>query len=178
MKIVTNRFGEIQVNESELVHFPSGLLGLPEIKDYALIDPADDTLILWLQSVDNPNLALPILEPGVFKPDYKFQLTKSELEELKLLSVKNAAVFTVLTIPDDITQMSANLKAPLVVNLEESMAKQVVLQESRHQIKYPMFKELRAHLMTISSNTVKESEVGPVSPKSILPTPTLLTEAL
>ena len=60
-------------------------------------------------------------------------------------------MFSVLTIPEDATQMTANLKAPIVINLKAKIARQVVLQENEYNIKHPMFKELRAHLLTIQS---------------------------
>src|SRR5690606_19041315 len=108
-----------------------------------------DTLILWLQSLENPDVVFPVLEPKVFRPDYKVRLSAAELRELKLVTVNDAAVFSILTIPGDIALMTGNLKAPIVVNVREQVAKQVVLQENEYSIKHLMFKELKAHLMTI-----------------------------
>lgn len=150
--IQTGRFGTIDVTESEIIHLSNGLLGFPHYTKFCLVDPGDDVLILWLQSLENPGIAFPILEPKVFKLDYTVRLSAQELRELKLENINHSAVFSVLTIPEDVAQMTANLKAPLVINLREKIAKQVVLQENEFSIKHPMFKELRAHLMTIESN--------------------------
>jgi flagellar assembly factor FliW len=89
------------------------------------------------------------------KPDYSARLSASELRELKLENINQSAVFGILTIPEDITKMTANLKAPLVINLKEQVAKQVILQENEFNIKHEMFKELRAHLITIRSQNIK-----------------------
>ncbi len=151
MKIQTGRFGELTVGAEEEITIPQGLLGFPEYKRFCLVDPSDDTLILWLQSLDNSEIAFPLLEPKIFKPDYTARLSAAELRELKLENINQSAVYSVLTIPEDALQMSANLKAPLVINLRERVARQVVLQENEYNIKHPMFKELRAHVLTLQS---------------------------
>ncbi len=151
MKIKTMRFGDLEVNEQEVVTFPEGILGFPENKRYCLVDPGDDTLIVWLQSLDDASVAFPILEPKIFKTDYVVKLSALELSELKLENINQSIVFTILTIPRDVTQMTANMKAPIVINLREQVARQVVLQENEYTLKHPMFKELKTHLATIEA---------------------------
>ncbi len=151
MIIKTGRFGQLTIGDGDLLTLPQGLLGFPELTKYCLIDPSDETLILWLQSIEKPDLSFPVLEPKIFKPDYMARLSALELRELKLDHLNQAAVLTILTIPETIAEMTANLKAPVIINLKEKMAKQVVLQENDVSIKYAMFKELRMHLMTLSS---------------------------
>jgi flagellar assembly factor FliW len=149
--IKTGRFGQLSVGNDETIFIPQGILGFPEYRKFCLVDSGDETLILWLQSIDNPEIAFPVLEPKIFKTDYAVRLSAAELRELKLENVNQSAVFSILTIPEDVTQMTANLKAPLVINLKEQIAKQVVLQENEYGIRHEMFKELRAHLITIES---------------------------
>lgn len=151
MIVKTGRFGEITVGDDEKVVIPQGILGFPELTRYCLVDPGDETLILWLQSLENPEVAFPVLEPKVFRTEYSARLSAAELRELKLSNINQSAVFSILTIPEDVTMMTANLKAPLVINLKEQTARQVVLQENEYSIKHLMFKELRAHLITINS---------------------------
>jgi len=147
MVVQTGRFGQIEISTDEIITIPSGILGFPEEQDYCLVDSGDDTLILWLQSLTNPHLAFPVLEPRIYKNDYVVRLSASELRELRLDSIKEASVFTILTIPGNLTEMTANLKAPVVINTRSRIAKQVVLQENDQPIKHPMFQELRTHLM-------------------------------
>lgn len=149
--IKTGRFGQITVQPEEVITFAQGLLGFTQSKRFCLVDSGDDTLILWLQSIDEPELSFPILEPKIFRPDYTARLSATELKDLKLESINQSAVFTILTIPEDISTMTANLKAPIVINLREQIARQVVLQENDYSIKHPMFKDLRIHLMTIEA---------------------------
>lgn len=151
MILQTGRFGTLTVQDSEIIAFPSGLLGFPECTRFCLVDPGDDTLILWLQSLDRPDLVFAVLEPKIFRPDYSARLSAAELRELKLETVQQSAVYSILTLPADVSQMTANLKAPIVINLKAQIARQVVLQENEYSLKQPMFKELRMHLMTIAA---------------------------
>jgi len=160
MVLETGRFGQVEVAAEEVIEIPSGILGFPDDQKFCLIDSADDTLILWLQSLTNPNLAFPVLEPKIFKPEYVVRLSAAELRELKLSTINNASVFTIITLPQNLTEMTANLKAPLVINRESRIAKQVVLQENDQPIKFPMFKELRAHLLATKSTS--NGKVGPL----------------
>lgn len=161
MIIKTGRFGSLEVADEEIIQIPLGILGFPEFTRFCLVDPGDETLILWLQSLDNPDLAIPVLEPKIFKPEYSVRLSAAELRELKLVHIQNSAVFTLLTIGDEITEMTANLRAPIVVNLKQQLARQVVLQENEYSLRHPMFKELRQHLLTMSSNSGKGADGAP-----------------
>ncbi len=169
MVVQTGRFGQIEISTDEIITIPSGILGFPEEQDYCLVDSGDDTLILWLQSLTNPHLAFPVLEPRIYKNDYVVRLSASELRELRLDSIKEASVFTILTIPGNLTEMTANLKAPVVINTRSRIAKQVVLQENDQPIKHPMFQELRTHLMGISRTPAAPADQG----KSVLQVNTL-----
>ena len=179
MIIETGRFGQLTVGEDEKVTVPQGILGFPEYREYCLVDPGDDTLIVWLQCLDNLGIAFPLLEPKLFKPDYAARLSAAELRELKLENVNQSAVYSILTIPEDITKMTANLKAPLIINLKQNIAKQVVLQENEYSIKNEMFKELRGHLITIQSQkraaAISDKALGQSSIISIRDIPPSLT---
>lgn len=159
MKLETGRFGQLSFDESQKIVFEHGLLGFPELTDYCLVDPNDDTLILWLQSLQNPSLSFPVLEPRIFKPGYAVSLSGLDERELGVETGKSElAVFTILTIPDSIQLMSANLKAPVVINVKDKIGKQVVVQENQYSIQHPMFKELKTHLITIQSQQLAQAQ--------------------
>ncbi len=147
----TTRFGQLHLGGDERIEFPAGILGIPQFRDYCVVNPADDLLILWLQSVNDPTLAFPILEPRIFYPDYRVQVTSVDRQELQLESLRDAAVYCIVTIPADITAMTANVKAPIVMNRRRQLGKQIILPDQRYEIKYNMFKALRMHLITIQS---------------------------
>lgn len=149
MIVKTGRFGDVTVDKNREILIPNGILGFPQYTKYCLVDPGDETLILWLQSLENPDLAFAVLEPKIFRPDYVVRLSGMEMRELKVESLKNCAILCILTIPQNIMEMTANLKAPIVINLKDQVARQVVLQENEYSIRHLMFKELRAHLAQI-----------------------------
>ena len=175
MKIKSVRFGDLEVNADEVVYIPDGILGFPQYTRYCLVDSGDDTLIIWMQSLDDAAIAFPVLEPKIFKGDYVVKLSAQELNQLKLDNINQAVVLTILTIPRDVTQMTSNLKAPLVINLREQIGKQVVLQENEYTLKHPMFKELKVHLATIEATKAVQRAADetratlPISLKSMIP---------
>lgn len=161
MVVQTGRFGQLEFHDDEIVEFPHGVFGFPDLHKFALVDPADDTLILWMQSLEQPAIALPLLEPKIFKPDYTARLSAAELRELKLENISASAVFSILTIPDDVSMMSANLKAPIVINLKLRIGRQVVLQENEYGIKHLMFMDLKKHIVTMQNMArARKTEAG------------------
>ena len=168
MKVNTSRFGVVEVSNSDIMDFPDGLLGFETLKKFFIVDPADETLILWLQSVDNADVAFPVLEPKLFKADYKVRLSANELRSLKIDSTKDkdTLVYCILTIPADVNAMTANLKAPLVINIASQTARQVVLQENEYSVKFSIYKELVALMLSSVHVAEKEKDV-PVSALSL-----------
>lgn len=147
MQVQTTRFGVVEISENDVVTFNEGLLGFSELRKFVLLDDPTDEIFAWLQSCERPGVAFPILEPELFLAGYKTQLNKHDLEALNLKAQERVRIFLIVTIPDDVTQMTANLKAPVVINVKDRLAKQVVAQENEYQIKYPIFMELQKRVV-------------------------------
>ncbi len=161
MKVKTSRFGELEVNPSDIVTFTEGLLGFENLKKYFVVDPGDSTLILWLQSTEDEKVAFPIIEPKIFKPDYIAKLLPADLNGLELDSLQTAKLYSILTIPANVTEMSANLKAPVVINSNKKVGKQIVLQDSKLSVKHEMYKELKVYIVNFSSDDSKRTSFEP-----------------
>ena len=161
MKVKTTRFGELEVNPTDLVTFAEGLFGFENLKKYFVVDPGDSTLILWLQSTEDEKIAFPIIEPKIFKPDYIAKLLPADLNGLDLDSLTTAKLYSILTIPGTVTEMSANLKAPVVINSSKKIGKQIVLQDSKLSVKHEMYKELKTYIVNFSSDDTKRSSYEP-----------------
>lgn len=161
MKVKTTRFGELEVNPTDLIMFAEGLLGFENLKKYFVVDPGDSTLILWLQSTEDEKVAFPIIEPKIFKPDYIAKLLPADLNGLELDSLQAAKLYSILTIPANVTEMSANLKAPIVINSAKKVGKQIVLQDSKLTVKHEMYKELKTYIVSFSSDDAKRSNFEP-----------------
>ena len=160
MKVNTTRFGELQVNNEDIITFSEGLLGFEKLSKFFVVDPGDSTLILWLQSIEDDSIAFPIIEPKIFKPDYVAKLLPADMNSVQIESVTEAKIYSILTIPSDITTMSANLKAPIVINNEKKVARQIVLQDNKLTVKYEMYKELKSYIVAFTSDDSKRTNVA------------------
>jgi flagellar assembly factor FliW len=161
VKIKTTRFGELEVNQNDIVTFSEGLLGFENLKKYFVVDPGDSTLILWLQSTEDEKVAFPIIEPKIFKPDYIAKLLPADLNGLELDSLQTAKLYSILTIPANVTEMSANLKAPVVINSIKKVGKQIVLQDSKLSVKHEMYKQLKTFIVNFSSDDARRTNYEP-----------------
>lgn len=175
MKIKTTRFGELEVDKKDILTLKEGLLGFDSLKKFFIVDPGDQTLILWLQSIEDEATAFPIIEPKIFKPDYSVKLLPAELTSLNLESLADASIYTILTIPKNVTEMSANLKAPLVINNKTKVARQIVLQDSKLEVKWPMYKELKTYIVNFSSDDSRRTTAN--APQATAPEANAQTKA-
>lgn len=161
MKVKTTRFNELEVDKKDIIEFTEGLLGFENLKKFFIVDPGDQTLILWLQSIDDAATAFPIIEPKIFQPNYMVKLLPVELNSLSLDNLQNASVYTILTIPQNVTEMSANLKAPIIINNKTKMARQIVLQDSKLEVRFKMYMDLKKYIVNYSSDDSKRTNVSP-----------------
>lgn len=145
MMVETTRFGSIDVVDNDIITFPEGMLGFSKIHQYVLVERVDESLFLWLQAVKKPSVAFPLLEPQIFEMNYRVDMPDEDQKMLGLSALNHAKVFAIITIPSDPTKMTANLKAPIVINLKNRMAKQVILHSSDYPIRKAIFGELQQH---------------------------------
>jgi len=124
MKIHTTRFGPLEVDPDEVVFFPEGLIGLEACRRWVFLADAESEAVAWMQSVDQPGVALAVVSPRRFVPDYRMRVARRELEPLKLEAIHSAHVLVVAGRTD--RSVTLNLKSPLVINLERRLGRQVV----------------------------------------------------
>lgn len=175
MIIQTTRFGQVVIEEKDQVIFSEGLLGFTDLKTFVLLEDPSDDIFAWLQSCEEPAIAFPVLEPELFATDYVAQLTRSDLQALESQNGDVFRTFCVVTIPDDPTMMTANLKAPIIVNLRNRQGRQCVLQDNNLAIREPIFQKLQTKVLsgqwrkvaTTAGNTPKDSILVPlVTPRN------------
>ena len=147
MVIQTSRFGLVELNSEDVLTFNEGLLGFQDLRQFVLLDDPNDDIFAWLQSCELPTVAFPVLEPELFGHKYNVNLNRNDLESLKIKAGQTPAYLSIITIPDDPTQMTANIKAPIVINLEVKIARQVVLQDNNLAIKEPIFTKLQSRVV-------------------------------
>ena len=148
MKVNTKIFGEIEVDESRFIIFEDGILGFPDLKKFMLIhdeESAGQHLISWMQSIDEPAFAMPVIDPLRVCPEYNPEVEDELLKPLGDLTGDEILVLTTVTVPSEIEKMTSNLKAPFIINAENLKACQIILDDEKYLIKYPIYEILKGN---------------------------------
>jgi flagellar assembly factor FliW len=136
MKVVTSRFGELDIGDDRVIEFPLGILGFADYKRWILLQASPQSAFFWLQSVDDANLAFILAQPQTFFNDYQVRIQAEELHSIALEDAADGEVFVICNKVGD--HVTVNLQGPLVFNARTKQARQVVLSDrrltTRHQI--------------------------------------------
>lgn len=129
MLIHTTRFGSVEIEPEDILLFPNGLIGFSECRHWVLLADADNDSVGWLQNIARPDLAVAVISPRRFAPEYQVRIARGQLDSLQLSDVDQAYVLVVVGKNDD--SLTLNLKAPLVVNLDRRIGRQVVTNDEQ-----------------------------------------------
>ncbi len=139
MVIKTTRFGEIEIDEKRVIHFPEGLIGFPEDKKYIVMEHRPDSPFMWLQSLTSPGLAFVIMNPFLVNPAYLKDISPEEENALKPGSNETVMIFAIVTIPSGrVEESTLNLMGPVVIDSEARLGKQVILANSGYNHRHPL----------------------------------------
>jgi flagellar assembly factor FliW len=128
-----------------ILHFPWGLLGFPDVHEYALLAIAPDVPFKCLQAMHGIDLAFILMDPFMLAPDYQVVIQAQELRDLDVQDQKNLGLLAILTIPKGSpNQATANLQGPILVNTENYRAKQIVLVQSSYHTRHPLLSSATA----------------------------------
>ncbi len=142
MDIETSRFGKITVNEEKLFSFVLPVVGFDELTRFVLLEHSNDSMFKWLQSVENPLLAFPIVSCANLSMDYVIDLPDSAVEALQIESVDDLLVMNIASIPSsDPSGATINLLAPLIFNVKNKLAGQIILSGSGYEVSCPIFEK-------------------------------------
>lgn len=124
MEISTSRFGSIEIAPADVIQFPAGLPGLDDCKAWVLLADAHNDALGWLQSTTHPEVALAVVSPRRFVPNYQLRVTRGELGSPLCQLVDDVRVLAI--VGKNERGITLNLKAPLVVHLDQRIGRQVV----------------------------------------------------
>lgn len=147
MNITTKVFGEITIDDDKIIEFPNGIIGFPELTQFALVHDSEKgtETIHWLQSLQEPAFAMPVLDPLLVCTEYNPEVDDELLKPLGTLVPDETLVLVTVTVPKDLTQMTINLKGPFVINVAEKKATQVIVEGDKYQVKFPIYDILNAN---------------------------------
>ncbi len=143
MKVETSRFGTLEISENEIIKFPEGLYGFEKETDFTLLpfNPNVESPMEWMQSLKTSHLAFVVTDPYLYLPDYKLKLSP---EDKKIVQLEEDGPFltrAIVTIPENYSEMTANLIAPLVINKDKGVAKQFVLTNMDYDTRHYLLPE-------------------------------------
>ncbi|MCH7592145.1 MAG: flagellar assembly protein FliW [Planctomycetes bacterium] len=138
MIISTSRFGQLDVDPERLVTFDDGILGFPKEHRFALIQTGEGSGFYWLQSVDRVDLAFVVCDPRLFVADYQVPAKLADLECIGITDPDQAQVFTIVNKVDGL--LTGNFQGPLVVNVANRRARQLVLSDKRYSTRQPLMR--------------------------------------
>lgn len=146
MRAKTRLFDEIEIEDEKIIQMEQGIIGFPGLKHFTLIfdsEREEKSPIMWLQSMDDGDVAIPVIVPGDLIPEYNPTVNNDLLEALGELNAENTYVLVTVRVPRDIEDISVNLKAPIIINTDTNKGCQLIVEDDyavRHKI-YDLMKD-------------------------------------
>lgn len=146
MKIETRVFGEIEIEDSKIITFPGGIIGFPHMERFVLLydEEQGNNTIKWLQSLEEPGFAMPVINPLQIIETYNPEIEDEILKPLGEMKDEDMVALVTMTIPHDLTQMTVNLRGPIIINSLTCKATQVILDSDEYKVKFPIYDILKA----------------------------------
>ncbi len=136
LTIESSRFGQVEIDPASVLEFPEGLIGLAGSR-YAMIADNPEAPFMWLQSLEDPSLALPVANPHRFFADFAVEVVDEDAERLSLDASSAMDVYVTVRAAPALEDFTANLKAPILVR--SGQAWQVINQAPGCELRVPLF---------------------------------------
>ncbi|MCR5402799.1 MAG: flagellar assembly protein FliW [Butyrivibrio sp.] len=147
MKLTTRIFGEVEIEDSKIISFPNGIIGFPDLKSFTLLHDEGEgegaRTIQWLQSIEEPGFAMPVIDPLIVCPDYSPNIDENKLTEIGELQDEDVLVLVTVTVPHDLTKMTVNLMGPFIINAAERKGVQSIVENDDYPVKFPIYEILQ-----------------------------------
>ena len=139
MLINTKFLGEVEIKESEILSFNQGLPGFPQYKQFILLSLDADLPLALLQSTEEATIGFVVAFPFAFKQDYAFDLSEEDKEDLNIEKEEEVLTYTIVTLQETFADSTINLLAPIIINTNKKLGKQIVLQDSKaYPLRFPI----------------------------------------
>jgi len=138
--MLTSRFGTIDIEEEQIISVPYGIIGFPVEKRFVLLEHKKGSPFFWFQSVDNPSLAFALMDPLLFKPDYEIEISPEDTVALELKdTLEGIQTLVIINISSGKgMEVTANLLGPIIINVQNRLAKQIVLYQHQYSHRHPI----------------------------------------
>ena len=124
MQVVTSRFGPLSVDAEDMIEFKRPMAGLRPCRKWFVVADRENDAVAWLQSVECPDVALPVVSPRRFVHDYQARISRRELAALGLADIETAEILVIVAKRNAVATL--NLKAPLLIDARHGLGGQVI----------------------------------------------------
>lgn len=146
MLVKTKFFGEVELLDEKILEFPNGIIGFEGFTKFAILYDEEDkseTRINWLQSLEEPVLALPVIDPLAIVKDYAPIIEDELLVPLGNPSDEDLLFLLAMTVPSDMTKVTANMKAPFIINTVTKKGLQLIVENEDYPVKYNVYESVQ-----------------------------------
>lgn len=146
MKVLTKFFGEVELDEKKVLEFPNGIIGFEDLKKYAILydeQNEEEKRISWLQSLEEPKLALPVIDPLAIMSEYTPMIEDELLKPLGDPADEDLLVLLAMTVPSDMTKVTANMKAPFIINAVTCKGAQIIVDNADYPVKFNVYESVQ-----------------------------------
>lgn len=139
MLVETKLLGEVVIEEKNIFTFEQGLPGFFDLKKFAIVPIEQDSPFVVLQSIEDKEIGFVLALPFAIKPDYAFDLSEDDLEDLQIEKQEDLLTYGIVTLQESIANSTINLLAPIILNTTKMIGKQIVLQDNKaYPLRYPI----------------------------------------
>jgi flagellar assembly factor FliW len=142
MKLNTKYHGVKEYKEEDVITFKKGLPGFESLKDFILFSVEENDLFSILHSTENEEVGLVVVSPFTVVNDYEFKLSDNKIQELGIESAEDVLVLNTVTLSSKVEDITANLKAPIIVNIKTKLGEQIILDNDGYKVKHPLFSKV------------------------------------
>ena len=133
---VKTKLGTFDIDEKEVILFKNGLPGFESLRKFCLISRMDTEPIKWLVSLEDEQVALPVVDPWIVMSDYSIQLDEESLKKLEYPKKDRTLVMVVIDLHSE--NVSVNMLAPIIINLDKGVGEQVIVEDERYSVRHPL----------------------------------------
>ncbi len=140
MQIESKLLGTVEFGEDSIIRMDEGLIGISGQKRFVLLEKEDFAPFGYLQSIDDPSLSLVVINPFLVEHEYRFYLPEEDLRSLEISQPADFQLLSVVVFSASVTEITVNLKAPILINIHTRKAKQVILINNDYGVSEPLIK--------------------------------------
>lgn len=150
IKDFDTKLGSVKIDTEKIIEFEYGIPGFENLRKFALLQPESSFPIMWLVSLEDKQVAFPVISPQLIRSDYEIILPEDISEYLQLEKPEDAVVISILTIPQNKEDITINLAAPIIISLNNNKGIQLLIENTEYKIRHYLKDEIERNNQLLS----------------------------